>query len=160
MTDLVKGILHVTGTAGGDYITIAQRSMADMSSPVRARRTFAAASVSSFRLIALGGDDFVTLNSDDLNHLPLTQAKDVVMNGDAGDNDTLFGGAGNDLIDGGSGSDSVMSGNGNDTLSGQSGNDTLIGGNGPDYISGGSGADESVRTMGNTYDSIETFVSE
>lgn len=68
----------------------------------------------------------------------------------AGNEDTIFGGAGvdriwgyegNDELHGGAGNDSIYGGNGADVLFGDAGNDSLDGGAGADTMSGGTGDD-------------------
>jgi len=91
---------------------------------------FPLADIERIVIMALGGDDTVTLAA---------QVPAAYIDGGAG-NDTLAGGAGNDTL---------VGGDGNDVLMGNDGDDVLIGGAGADILSGGAGrdtADYSART--------------
>ena len=104
--------------------------------------------------ISSGSGDDTIRNMSDGGKL----AKNVIINGDAGNdsisggngddtlssgdgNDKLFGNEGNDSLYGGKGNDSLKGGEGNDKLYGEDGNDTLDGGAGNDSLWGGNGAD-------------------
>ncbi len=147
---LVNGVVHITGTAGGDFISINKRSAGKRIIVTGAgpTRSFLVSSLKGVQVDALGGDDVVEAD---------LLTVDATINGQAGD-DTIFSGQGNDLIDGGSGNDYIQANLGADTLHGQRGNDTLIGGEtGGDDIFGGSGHDTAPRTDDSTFDSIEVL---
>lgn len=98
---------------------------------------FFAAGGTTYRVLALGGNDRVFLGSPD-----------DVANGGSG-NDLLDGGGGHDVLSGGKGADEVRGGAGNDALFGGAGNDTVTGGDGDDEIHGGTGADFLSGDKGN-----------
>ena len=98
---------------------------------------FFAAGGTTYRVLALGGNDRVFLGSPD-----------DVANGGSG-NDLLDGGGGHDVLSGGKGADEVRGGTGNDALFGGAGNDTVTGGDGDDEIHGGTGADFLSGDKGN-----------
>ena len=77
--------------------------------------------------ISSGSGDDTIRNMSDGGKL----AKNVIINGDAG----------NDSISGGNGDDTLSSGDGNDKLFGNEGNDSLYGGKGNDSLKGGEGND-------------------
>jgi len=83
-------------------------------------------------------------------------AGDDLVNGLGGDdtisglggNDTLMGGTGADLLQGGAGRDSLYGQEGDDRLEGGEGNDSLSGGEGNDTLMGGAGDDRIVGSSG------------
>src|SRR5207248_79864 len=85
-------------------------------------QSFAAASITSIRVLGLTGDDRVAVGTGVIG---------TVLDGGAGD-DFLSGGTGNDMLDGGAGNDTMSGGSGDDVLTGGPGSDTLDGGSGDD----------------------------
>ena len=88
---------------------------------------------------------------------PNGQLKQVVFNGNGGDDafsnvsnipSYVRGGSGNDHLSGGSGDDTIIGQHGNDTISGRQGNDRLIGSAGDDQIHGGEGNDRIYGSEG------------
>ncbi|MDP9173154.1 MAG: hypothetical protein M3O30_04710 [Planctomycetota bacterium] len=147
-----NGVLQVTGTDGGDQITISlvhvlysQPNIKVTIAPVVGASTVAnslvvqvpRAGVGKIRVHGLGGDDVITMDG---SGGPFTGIK-VALFGDAG-NDTLNGDAGDDMLVGGQGNDSIVGGNGNNILIGNGGNDTLTAGSGHNLMFGGFGNDQ------------------
>jgi Ca2+-binding RTX toxin-like protein len=112
----------------------------------------------------------ITINLGDMNDsLDSTTSVTAPENvdGGAGNDRCLSGGAGNDVIHGGAGDDCIygdtgngtsVSGNdqifgddGSDDLRGQSGNDLVSGGAGDDFVTGGPGADQVNGDAGDDY---------
>ncbi len=93
-------------------------------------------------VLGSGKGDFV--KGDAVQNLLLGAAgPDILAGGssDAGDDDTLLGGAGNDTLWGAGGADTLRGGAGSDELNGGQGADTLDGGAGADVLNGGAGFD-------------------
>ncbi|MEQ1831153.1 MAG: calcium-binding protein, partial [Pirellula sp.] len=96
-------------------------------------------------VMALGGNDLVTLNEKN-GVLPR-----AFLYGGSG-NDTLSGGSGNDKLFGQGGNDTLAGINGIDDLYGGADNDTLTGGDGEDRVFGESGNDRMVWNAGDDTD--------
>lgn len=101
-----------------------------------------------------------------LNPVNGTEANDVILGGDGGQNmlgaggdDQLFGNRGNDLLTGGDGNDALYGGKDEDTLLGGAGNDLLSGDLGNDVLTGGDGADLFLLGAGDGTDTITDFVT-
>jgi len=73
----------------------------------------------------------------------------VVLTGEMGGNDLIYGGVGADTVHGGRGNDTVYGNDGNDTLEGDEGDDLLEGDRGNDTIAGGEGRDTIAGGEGN-----------
>jgi len=159
-----NGALIVTGTSGDDRIELYLKRLApngydDPNIFVRVNNVdqghFAFGQIKSVRIDALGGNDFVDLQSG----AGLGEASGISahIEGGAG-SDTLIGSSGNDTLVGGSHSDSLVGNAGSDLLAGGAGNDHLVstlaeidtrfdgddtlgGGDGNDTLSGAGGAD-------------------
>src|SRR6185437_11013878 len=159
-----NGALIVTGTSGDDRIELYLKRLApngydDPNIFVRVNNVdqghFAFGQIKSVRIDALGGNDFVDLQSG----AGLGEASGISahIEGGAG-SDTLIGSSGNDTRVGGSHSDSLVGNAGSDLLAGGAGNDHLVstlaeidtrfdgddtlgGGDGNDTLSGAGGAD-------------------
>ncbi|MEZ6134263.1 MAG: dockerin type I domain-containing protein [Pirellulaceae bacterium] len=118
------------------------------------------ADVDMLKILALGGDDQVLVDSDFPIplHIRGGSGNDRLFGGAAGDhirgqggNDVIYGrngdnwlsgGTGNDYLSGAGGNDTVIGGAGHDVLLGHDGNDILRGGTGEDHLAGGVGDDE------------------
>ena len=111
---LVDGALTVTGTSGGDVITLKLVGGQIRLSENGVVKKLAQASVTSIQVFGGNGKDSISLQG------AITAPA------------TLFGEAGNDSLHGGGGSDSINGGPGNDTLDGGEGADTLTGAGGND----------------------------
>jgi hypothetical protein len=123
----------VPGTAGDDFILVAQLVDGSISVSVNGSVTVVpAASAGGLVVSALGGDDEVVADPS------LTQGVAVLAGAGA---DRVVGGAGRDYVDGGAGPDVVDGGAGDDVLYGGSGADGLLGADDADYVDGGPGAD-------------------
>jgi Ca2+-binding RTX toxin-like protein len=131
-TTLAGGVLTVTGTSGNDTISISPSgSNIHVSQSGLPTASFPASSVHKINVLALGGNDTVSVSNS------ITTPS------------TLDGGSGNDALTGGGGNDLLSGGDGTDALHGNDGNDVLDGGAGDDFLDGGSGndtADYSNRT--------------
>jgi hypothetical protein len=127
--NFTEGELAITGTEGGDSVTI--RSMPGNRLRVGVNREvsfFTKSEVTKIFIDALGGDDRI----------------EVIGGGPDGGIDiaaSILGGAGNDRITGASGNDNIEGGDGDDLLLGTKGNDTILGGAGDDRIFGDGGDD-------------------
>jgi len=141
---VVDGVLQIIGTCGDDHITIQKicagkkaqlkvhasfipshghKCQCHCYKPGRGYKTFDAADITSIVVLALDGNDKVTI----AGNVRITSLID--------------GGAGNDKLKGGSGADVILGAEGNDTIIGGGGRDLLIGGDGCDRIIGDSGDD-------------------
>jgi hypothetical protein len=140
--DAVSGILTITGTNGGDNISVGVVSTDPDTIPGSGDET---------------SDLTVTVNGDAVATCSLLDAaapvNGLLINGGNGhdvitvDDAVLLGveangGNGHDSIDGGGGNDTLSGGNGKDSIDGAAGDDDLSGGNGADYLQGGLGVDD------------------
>lgn len=135
-TQIVHGVLHITGTQGNDVIRIELDPHDATKLDVIVNGVATAhnlAALTGVRIDSGQGNDDVEVNE-------LNGAITLPM--------TLIGGNGNDTLVGGSGNDLIHAGNGNDLLAGEAGNDTLIAGNGTDRLLGGEGDDLLVAGKG------------
>lgn len=126
----------------------------------------AGAGFAEVQLLALGGDDHVTLSlalpgvrkfvdgAAGNDFIDLTGTLDAVLLGGDGD-DYLIGSPVADFVDGGRGSDILFGGGGDDVIYGGEGNDILIGGTGNDQMVGGSGDDTLIWNPGDASDLID-----
>ncbi len=147
ITRSADGVVHVTGTSAGDFISVDQRGDGRVVITGAGRtRSFADAAVKRVQIDALGGNDLIEV----VYHV----TKEIWANGQAG-NDSLYGGGGDDLLDGGSGNDTLVGDAGDDTVFGQRGDDSLEGNGGVDQLFGGGGKDRSFRLAEDFYDGIE-----
>lgn len=136
---LVGSELVVSGSDGNDDIELILEG-SNIRTIVNDRQTLTAVSaVSSIRIMALNGDDQVTIE-------PGIQG--VQIYGGAG-NDTLNGGTGDDMIDGGDGDDVIYGGPGNDSILGGLGDDILYA-NANDTVDSGGGNDIILTDPGDT----------
>ncbi len=129
------GALVVVGNAIADTISLTnsadhQSFTVDINNNSSLQQTFNYSDVTSLRVVAGDGDDFV------YNDLLM----DTEIFGQNG-NDRLEGGYANDLVMGGNGIDILVGRHGDDVLNGQDGNDWLFGGPGVDDLSGITGND-------------------
>ncbi len=129
------GALVVVGNAIADTISLTESAdhqsfTVDINNNASLQQTFNYSDVTSVRVVAGDGDDFV------YNDLLI----DTEIFGQNG-NDYLEGGYSNDLVMGGNGIDTLVGRNGNDVLNGQDGDDWLFGGPGVDALSGITGND-------------------
>jgi len=132
-----SGVLTVSGDAAANSIVVSRDAAGKIlvnngAVPV-VGGTATVANTSSIRVIALGGNDVITLNEAN-GALPAA---------------SLFGGAGNDVLTGGSGADHLFGQAGNDTLIGKGGTDLLFGGSEHDTLTGGDGDDQVFGQSGN-----------
>ena len=165
------GALVVVGNAIADTISLTnsedhQSFTVDINNNASLQQTFNYSDVTSVKVLAGDGDDFIynTLLMDTEvygqngnDHLEGGWANDLVMGGNGIDilvgrngddvlngqdgNDWLFGGPGVDNLSGITGNDNLYGGTGNDTLNGHGGNDSLWGEAGDDALLGGAGDD-------------------
>ena len=139
---VVDGVLQIIGTCGDDNITIHKICAGKKAQlkvhanfipshghkchwykPGRGYKTFDATDITSILVLALDGNDKVTI----AGNVRITSLID--------------GGAGNDKLKGGAGADIILGAEGNDMLIGGRGRDILIGGDGCDRIIGNAGDD-------------------
>jgi len=161
------GALVVVGNAIADTISLTgsadyQSFTVDINNNASLQQTFNYSDVTSVRVVAGDGDDFVyntllidteIFGQDGDDHLEGGWANDLVMGGNGIDvlvgrngddslngqdgNDWLFGGPGVNALSGITGNDNLYGGVGDDTLNGHGGNDSLWGGAGDDSLLGG-----------------------
>jgi Ca2+-binding RTX toxin-like protein len=126
-----SGVLTVTGDSAANAITLSRdaagRILVNNGAITVVGGTPTVANTSLLRVLALGGNDVVTI-SEASGALPAAN---------------LFGGAGNDILTGGSGGDELFGQAGNDTLLGKGGFDLLFGGSENDTITGGDADDQA-----------------
>jgi Ca2+-binding RTX toxin-like protein len=131
------GQLSVTGTTGGDSITISRNAAGTIQINGGAVKVQGGvptvANTTSITAYGREGADTILLDESN-GALPAA---------------TLFGGAGNDTLGGGSGADKLYGQADNDTLMGRAGNDLLFGGSGDDVLVGGDGNDMLYGEDGN-----------
>ncbi len=133
------GALTVVGNAIADTISLTgsddyQSFSVDINNNASLQQTFNYSDVTSVRVLAGDGDDYV------YNTLLI----DTEIFGQDG-NDHLEGGWANDRVIGGNGSDILVGKNGDDVLNGQAGNDFLFGSPGEDNLLGWTGNDKLWR---------------
>jgi Ca2+-binding RTX toxin-like protein len=142
--------LHLPGTNGADVVTIARDST--LNGPVfkvqvnsgleRQFRIDAYHGVAGIIFDARGGDDRIMLSGDAQGCSVIGgDGNDRIDASEAGDWNTLSGGAGKDTLIGSNGLDRLNGDGGNDKLLGQGGPDRLFGGDGNDTLDGGSSRD-------------------
>lgn len=152
---VANNTLTISGTAGGDSITIA---IADLNSPNLVLVDFGNGTLpqtfdsSTFTAVAvfLGrGDDTFFMAPG-----PASLASDALtVDGDGG-NDTISGGPGDDHLNGGAGDDTIRGGPGNDVIAGNGGDDLIDGGIGTDTEQLGTGYDTALWNPGEGSDVV------
>ncbi len=158
---LSGGVLSIYGTSASDQIHVSfpptQNPQVSVTTNGVNDGLFSTSSVSSIRVYAYGGDDYVRLNGAIPSLVYGSSGNDILYGGAAADQligglgqDRIYGGAGDDHIDGGAGNDRLEGGVGNDTLwgredhdwiYGEDGNDRIFAGNGTNWVWGGAGND-------------------
>lgn len=141
--DSETGVLEIVGNASDDTISLTgsadyQSFTVDINNNGSLQQTFNYSDVSSVRVLAGDGNDFV------YNTLLI----DTEIFGQDG-SDRLEGGYANDRVIGGNGSDTLVGRNGDDVLNGQAGNDRLFGSGGVDALIGQTGNDQLFGGGGN-----------
>jgi len=118
------------------------------------------------QVLALGGDDHITLSLDlpgvrkfvdggaGNDFIDMSGTLDAVIFGGDGD-DFIIGSPVADFIDGGRGNDIIFGGGGNNIIYGGEGNDILISGTGSDQLFGGAGDDTFIWNPGDGSDLID-----
>ena len=98
-----------------------------------------------------GGDDFYDGQANRYGPVTVLGGKgdDILLGGEAADNERLFGGPGDDTLQGDAGADILFGGLGNDSLVGVGGDDVLRGEGGVDTLDGGEGDDILFGGVGN-----------
>ena len=124
MGNAIADTISLTNSADHQSFTV------DINNNASLQQTFNYSDVTSVRVVAGDGDDFVYN----------TLLMDTEIFGQNG-NDHLEGGWANDLVMGGNGIDILVGRNGDDVLNGQDGDDWLFGGPGVDDLSGITGND-------------------
>ncbi len=142
---LNNGELQIIGTDGRDYVFADKyygriRVWTRLHGQRGRSHYFDPAAVQSIRILALDGNDYVSLS----RRIDLP----TFIDGGAG-RDFLKGGSGDDVIHGGAGHDFIKGGNGDDVIDGGAGHDFIKGGNGDDVIDGGTGCDLILGEGGN-----------
>ena len=147
------GALTVVGNAIADTISLTgsndyQSFTVDINNNASLQQTFNYSDVTSVKVLAGDGDDFVyntllidteIFGQDGNDHLEGGYANDRVIGGNG--SDTLVGRNGDDVLNGQAGNDRLFGVNGDDALIGQTGNDQLFGGTGNDTLVGDEGVD-------------------
>jgi Ca2+-binding RTX toxin-like protein len=155
---LVRDQVLITGSNGANNIRITRNAHTpNLRYTViidGAYSNFFIRQVHSFKIVALGGNDRISVDSSHgslraLRMIDAGSGEDTVSCGGSGidkvsggdDDDVISTGADNDVVDAGAGDDTVSAGSGNDFVNGGIGNDSLIGGDGNDTLLGGDGSD-------------------
>ncbi|MBC7782853.1 MAG: hypothetical protein H7144_03355 [Burkholderiales bacterium] len=153
---VVSRTLVVTGTSGGDAITLTLKGSKYVASMNGASLSFSTSLVDSMAVKAGAGNDTVVNATAAPAYLEGSDGKDNLTGGPGNDsiygdgsNDYLDGGAGNDQIVGSGGADVIKGGNGNDRIYGGAGIDNIDAGAGNDRLYGGDGADSLYGNKGN-----------
>ena len=156
-----KGICKITGSSGGDRITIkAVRDAGTGKAHYAVDRGYdvqdlTGKNIRAFKIDAGDADDTVIF---DLGKQSRYRSLKTTIHGGAGNDsilgspgadriyggdgdDTINGAAGRDRIDGQAGADVLIGGKNNDSISGASGNDSIYGGDGDDMLAGNKGND-------------------
>jgi Ca2+-binding RTX toxin-like protein len=142
---LAAGVLHLTGSAGPDHMTISRpidhpdRLLVDHDGE---QSLWAISDVREIRASGGAGDDLIHV----IESAAATITTALRIAGDAGD-DTLVGASGRDTLYGGDGDDALYGGGNTDWLDGGLGNDRLAGGGGRDVLRGGAGRDTFVGSL-------------
>ena len=139
------GALVVVGNAIADTISLTdsadhQSFTVDINNNASLQQTFNYSDVTSVRVVAGDGDDFV-FNDLLIDTEIFGQNGNDILNGGA-DNDFIWGAAGDDTIRGNAGSDRLNGGFGNDLIFGDEGRDIIRGDGGDDTLHGGDGDDD------------------
>jgi Ca2+-binding RTX toxin-like protein len=165
---LANGLLHITGTDNGDYITVSQ-SAANQSSDIitvrirdgatmrlQVERTFKGVYVDSILAEGFRGNDLIFNNTNKPSELNGGFGRDTLQGSDSapdviyatnefGGEDTdgnfIYGRGGEDTLMGASRLDEIDGGRGEDYIYGAGGSDLLMGGGEVDYIFGEAGSD-------------------
>jgi RTX calcium-binding nonapeptide repeat (4 copies) len=150
---VANNTLTISGTAGGDSITIAATPdnpntvVIDFGNGTLPqgfdRNTFSAITANLGR----GDDAFLVVPGSVLTGDPLT------VNGEGG-NDSIIGGADDDILSGGAGDDDIRGGPGEDLILGNGGDDVVDGGIGNDTELLGAGYDTAVWNPGEASDVV------
>ncbi|HEY7118269.1 MAG TPA: PKD domain-containing protein, partial [Tepidisphaeraceae bacterium] len=140
---VIAGVLTVTGTAGGDGITLGLGAGGNYVVTINTQPAFVFpfASVGGIRIDGGDGNDviLVTNSVSVAAEIHGGNGSDILTGG--GSNDVLLGEGGNDFLYGAAGDDVFVGGGGDDVLFGGNGRDVLIGGDGSDFIAGNNGDD-------------------
>ena len=137
---LSGGVLAITGTFEGDFITV--RSINQLISVNQDGKVsmFPRAAIESFNVQLRGGnDDFSALNIGIKMTINAGKGDDLVVAGTL--NDTIYSGSGTDKLWGAQGNDLFITDAGTTRSEGGDGDDTLRGGSGADLFYGGKGTD-------------------
>ncbi len=137
LTNPVKQLLVVVGSAGNDTISVALASGKYSVTFKGNVQKFTATHIVGVVIKGHDGDDHLTL------------ASSVLIGG------ILDGGTGDDTLNGSAGNDILLGGEGDDKLLGNGGRDVLIGGDGHDSLSGGAG-DDLLISGATIYDNTPT----
>jgi hypothetical protein len=124
---LSGGVLTVDGSARADNIRVQLAGANIVVHLNNATRSFARSSVNSINIDGKAGNDKINVVNRQLLNVVIQggAGNDNIVGGGAGD--LITGGAGNDRIRGRGGDDQVYGGAGRDNISGDAGNDTLGG---------------------------------
>jgi hypothetical protein len=145
---VVNGELIVVGTAGGDFLHVADTGTGLVVWANGQRLGAFTMPLTGIVVDARGGADLILLAPQiDTDAELYGGAGDDLISGGNGDDriygeggsDVLLGHGGNDRLDGGAGDDVLFGGLGNDLLLGGLGDDWLFGGPGLDVLDGGPG---------------------
>jgi len=137
---LIAGVLTQTGTSANDVLSVTSAGDQIISTRGGISKSYPAASVEKINVVAVDGNDVVTIGPGVGGvYVDAGAGNDLLTGGDAPD--TLTGGAGKDTIDGGLGNDRLNGNGGHDHLIGNAGADRLYGGNENDTLEGGGGVD-------------------
>ncbi len=124
---------------GGESITLVGISPADADNPYYLNAI--GVPLPDGTVSGTSGDDTIDTGYTGDPDGDRVDADDVIIPGDAANDDLIEAGAGNDTIFGGEGADEIYGGTGNDILEGGREDDTLYGGDGNDTLFAGWGSD-------------------
>ena len=151
---LVEGMLHISGTAYQDRITVSVLPTGVVTVKASANSSsqlfvMPAAAVTTIRVNGNRGNDVIANHTAVASTIYGGDGDDTIRGGHA--NDQLFGELGNDVIQGGNGDDTIEGNAGDDQLHGDAGNDRVYGQNGHDWIFGDGGGDHLNGGEGNDH---------
>ncbi len=126
--DLLDGILTIEGTGDADLINVSRENGVVSAELNGCTETFPAGTVKELVINGNDGDDEIVVNFRDRKTIRGGSGDDVITVDGPGSGASIFGEDGDDTIVGGPSPDFIEGGAGNDNLSGRGGRDWLDGG--------------------------------